>query len=136
MGKSRRSVKLKPKKDVAARDTQKMLEKMIAEYADENFELTQEALNETADVAVRIFSNATPTGPYSTGLTKRSWTVERKYPNTKYVHNTRTTQNGIPITNLMEYSPHHQAFVRDTIERSRNKLANDFIRRMKKKLKR
>lgn len=70
--------------------------------------------------------------PVDTGVTKDSWVKQMKYRNVKYINNTATDKDGVPIINILEYSKKGKPFVRRTVDESRSKIEEIIMSEMEK----
>lgn len=71
--------------------------------------------------------------PVDTGVTKHSWKKQMKYRNVKYINNTATNKQGIPIVNILEFSKNRgNPFVRKTLRASDNEIREIIINEIEK----
>lgn len=70
--------------------------------------------------------------PVDTGVTKDSWVKQMKYRNVKYINNTATDKDGVPIINILEHSKKGKPFVRRTVDESRSKIEEIIMSEMEK----
>lgn len=110
----------------------KEFDKIIGEFKEKNFKVTQEALTITAQKGAKILENQSPV---ATGRFKASWGVETKYANTKYIHNTALASNRIPLSNIIEYARNQKPFIYGTFNRYQADLMNEFIKNYTRLLK-
>jgi hypothetical protein len=67
--------------------------------------------------------------PINTGMTKSSWVKTIKYNNIKYINNTATNKQGVPIINLLEFSKSKgKPFVRKIVNNSKEEIENIIIK--------
>lgn len=125
-----------PQAIIKPEDLEREMTDLVNQFRQINFEITQEALEEVSQELAQILASATHTA--GTGQMKSSWRV-KPYKNVKYVHNVRGTKGidqGIPLTNLAEYSRRGpQPFIKKTWERHRQTITRRFVQLMEQKLK-
>jgi hypothetical protein len=107
------------------------IQKELKDYSNKVFIQNQNALDETEKV---LINNLKQNSPANTGLFKKSWKSKgRKYKNKRYVGNTKTVGNGIPLVNILEYSPTKgKPFVQKTFEASIPAMVSKFTETIKK----
>ncbi len=101
--------------------------------------ITQEvyaAVDRGLDKAARHMEHALEVAtPYDTHETQRSWEVNFKYRNVRYIYNTSTRpktpgdtitsgDGEIPIVNLLEFGRKGKPFVRKTVQENQNQVIN------------
>lgn len=119
-------------KNVNSKEFEDQFNKIITEFRKKNFKVTQEALEEVARDTSKVLQKRTPS---NTGITKKSWKVETKYANAKYIGNTHMARNGMPMTNIMEYAHgRRNAFMFRTLESLKYQMLRSFISKMRQKL--
>ena len=107
------------------------IEKTLKDYNNKVFIQNQTALDETEKV---LINNLKQNSPTDTGTFKKSWKSKgKKYKNKRYVGNTKTVGNGIPLSNILEYSPTKgKPFIKQTFEASIPAMANKYAETIKK----
>lgn len=112
-------------KKIEPKQLDKFLSEILSDYLHESFENRQKALQAGAEVFKYAIENATPK---DTGDMSRSWVINTKYKDRRYVGNTKTVSCGnksnIPLSNILEYkegSPHY-GFIRKTFEANESKI--------------
>lgn len=93
----------------------------LKEIADETYAKIDAGLDKAMDYMRDKLSGATPE---DSGLTRESWEGEGKYKNIRYINNTRTNENGIPVVNLLEYGRKGKPFVRKTVDAETENIIN------------
>ena len=107
------------------------IQKTLKDYNDKIFIQNQTALDETEKV---LINNLRQNSPTDTGTFKKSWKSKgKKYKNKRYVGNTKTVGNGIPLINILEYSPTKgKPFIKKTFAESIPAMASKYIETIKK----
>lgn len=123
-----------------------VLDEMLAEFQQEQFDVRQEAVQAGADVLKAALEDETPK---DTGEMAQSWEIETAYPDHRYVGNTKTAKGavhckkkdgaqgeaheGVPLSNVLEYAENspHQGFIRRTFDRNEDKISEAMINKMK-----
>lgn len=106
-------------KKINATEFELAFEEILKEYEDILTEATDEGLDEAAEVYI---GNAQRLSPRRTGRYAANWAVyQKKYHLKRYVGNSTTSKEGIPLINLLEYStgkkrrPHVQKIFNESI---------------------
>lgn len=115
-------------------DITKEFDRIINEFRQENFELTQEVLAEVAQEVAKEMARQSPRGE-SPNPFRDHWLVETKYPNSKYVYNAKFTDNRIPLSNILQYTDPHRNFATKAWQRIESEAYNSFVKKMRKRLK-
>ena len=102
------------------------------EQVDENvWRSKEEALDKAAEYFLTQIEQASPVGMRETqnsGKVKESWERNQKeYSNVRYIYNTATTPQGIPVANLVEFSKNGKPFIRPCFEKNKEKIVNIII---------
>ena len=107
------------------------IQKELKDYGDKVFVTNQTALDETEKI---LLKNLKINSPSSTGLFKKSWRSKgKKYKNKRYVGNTKTVDGGIPLINILEYSPTKgKPFVANTFTASIPEMVNKYTETIKR----
>nr|WP_315022891.1 HK97 gp10 family phage protein [uncultured Aminipila sp.] len=104
---------------------------ILEEYADEVYQVTEEGLDDAANVLIKNLKVNTPEG--ETKKLRKSWKV-KKYKAARYVHNTKMVEgeNGeIPLINIVEYSPTKgKPFVKTTFNESVDEMAKAVVNKI------
>lgn len=110
------------------------LHEFLDQVADDVWESKEKALDEAADYFVQQVKLATPVSSTSStaGKLRESWERTEQYKNARYVYNTDTTQAGIPVANLVEFSKNGKPFIRPCFEKNKEKIVNIIIGGLKK----
>lgn len=108
-------------------DVDAALEKMLNDFLHASYEKRQEAVQAGAEVIKTALEQNAPT---DSGELKQSFAIKTKYPNHRYVGNTKTVsgkgadgrhREGIPLLNILEYRQGGTPFVRNTFEANEQK---------------
>lgn len=102
------------------------------EQVDENvWKSKEEALDKAAEYFLTQIEQASPVGMRETqnsGKVKESWERNQKeYSNVRYIYNTATTPQGIPVANLVEFSKNGKPFIRPCFEQNKAEIVNIII---------
>lgn len=102
------------------------------EQVDENvWKSKEEALDKAAEYFLTQIEQASPVGVRETqnsGKVKESWERNQKeYSNVRYIYNTATTPQGIPVANLVEFSKNGKPFIRPCFEQNKAEIVNIII---------
>ncbi len=100
------------------------IDEAIGEISEEVYAAVDRGLDKAARHMEQALEAATPV---ETGEVKRSWKVDFKYRNVRYINNTATRpktpgekitsgDGEIPIVNLLEFSKKGKPFVRRTVQ--------------------
>lgn len=97
----------------------------VSEVLQEIAEETYSKIDAGLDKAMNHMRNKlAAASPVDSGLTKESWEGEDKYKNIRYINNTRTNENGIPVVNLLEYGRKGKPFLRKTVDAETENIIN------------
>lgn len=114
---ARRSGSLKP----TLEGLSNAIDEAIGEVAEEVYAAVDRGL----DKAARHMEQALESeNPIDTGETRRSWEVDFKYKNVRYINNTSVNEQGIPIVNLLEFGKKGKPFVRKTVQAEQEQIIN------------
>ncbi|MCM1218001.1 MAG: HK97 gp10 family phage protein [Lachnospiraceae bacterium] len=118
-------------KTVDLKDIPAELEELLTEFLHANYDVRQKAVQAGAEVLVTALESATPR---DTGEMAQSWQIKSKYPDHRYVGNSRTAhgtvkrkrggktdaQSNVPLSNVLEYAQNskHQLFVKQTFDQT------------------
>lgn len=95
------------------------------------FKSKEEALDKAAEYFLNEVTMDSPVGlreTQNTGKLKESWEQnQKKYYNVRYIYNTATTPQGIPVANLVEFSKNGKPFIRPCFEKNKEKIINIII---------
>jgi len=108
------------------------LREYLTSVADDLIEAKEAGLDEAATFMKEKLEQATPIRTVNSVGTNKKWKVERKYRGVRYVFNTSTAKDGIPIVNLLEYSKNGKPFVRSTFAENENKVISIIKNRVEK----
>lgn len=102
-------------------DIGKEITAVLDEFKAEVFANREKALDKASDYLLEQVKQATPT---DTGETKNAWERTTKYKAVRYIGNSRMSENGIPVVNMLEYSKNGKPFVRVTFAKNKDKIIN------------
>ena len=117
-------------KTVDLQDIPAELDDLLTEYLHANYDTRQKAVQAGAEVLVNALEGATPR---DTGEMAQSWQIKEKYPDHRYVGNSRTAhgtvkrkrskggaQSNVPLSNVLEYAQNskHQLFIKQTFDQT------------------
>ena len=74
------------------------IDEAIGEVSEEVYAAVDAGLDKAARHMEQALEAATP---IDTGETRRSWEVDFKYKNVRYINNTSVNEQGVPIVNLL-----------------------------------
>lgn len=97
------------------------LKDILDEFTDELKEKKEIALDKASDYLLEKLEQASP---INTGKFKSSWLRTYKYKGVRYVGNSDTDKNNIPISNLLEFSKNGKPFIRKTFDANRMQIEN------------
>ena len=97
------------------------IDEAIGEVTDEVRAAVDRGLDRAALHMKGALESATP---IDDGETRRSWEVDFRYKNVRYINNTCVNEQGIPIVNLLEYGKKGHPFVRKTVESEEENIIN------------
>lgn len=105
------------------------LDELLTDFLHASYDVRQRAVQAGAEVLVKELESATPR---DTGEMAQSWQIKDKYPDHRYVGNTRTAhgtvkrkrggktdvQSNVPLSNVLEYAQNskHQLFIKQTFD--------------------
>lgn len=107
------------------------LENILNEFLHASFEARQEAVQKGAEIFKSAIECSTP---IDTGKMAKSWVIQDKYKDRRYVGNTRTANSvvhrktktvkkgeareNVPLSNVLEYAENspHKGFIRQTFD--------------------
>lgn len=106
------------------------IDEAIGEISEEVYAAVDRGLDKAARYMEQALEAATPV---ETGEVKRSWKVDFKYRNVRYINNTATRpktpgdsitsgDGNIPIVNLLEFGKKGKPFVRRTVQAEQAKV--------------
>ncbi len=115
------------------------LEGILTEFLHSSYDARQEAVQAGAEFFRDKVSSATPK---DTGKTAQSWAIKDKYPDHRYIGNTRVAsnavrrktkgdnkgaaRNGVPLVNILEFADNspHKDFVRRCFDGNESQIYN------------
>jgi len=108
------------------------IDEAIGEVAEEVYAAVDRGLDKAALHMKQALEAATP---IDDGETRRSWEVDFKYRNVRYINNTATRpktpgdkitsgDGNIPIVNLLEFGKKGKPFVRKTVQAEQEQIIN------------
>lgn len=97
------------------------IDEAIGEVTDEVRAAVDRGLDRAALHMKQALESATP---IDTGETRRSWEVDFKYKNVRYINNTSVNEQGVPIVNLLEFGKKGKPFVRKTVQAEQEQIIN------------
>ena len=108
------------------------IDEAIGEISEEVYAAVDRGLDKAARYMEQALEAATPV---ETGEVKRSWKVDFKYRNVRYINNTATRpktpgekitsgDGEIPIVNLLEFGKKGKPFVRRTVQAEQEQIIN------------
>ncbi len=118
-------------KNVELKDIPDALDELLTDFLHSTFDTRQKAVQAGAEVFVDAVAAATPK---DTGEMAQSWQIKTKYPDHRYVGNTRVAKGavhrktkgggkgeareGVPLSNVLEYSEKspHYGFIRQCFD--------------------
>ena len=122
-------------KTVDLKDIPAELDELLTDYLHANYDVRQQAIQEGAEVLVSALESATPR---DTGEMAQSWQIKSKYPDHRYVGNSRTAhgavkrkrggkadaQQHVPLSNVLEYAHNskHQLFIKQTFDETEPRI--------------
>ena len=101
---------------------------ILSEIADEVLESVEEGVDKGAKYLKQKLENATP---IDSGETRKCWEIGRKKADgqnieiakgVRYITNTAVNEQGIPITNLLEFGSKGKPFIRKTIAENQDEV--------------
>lgn len=104
------------------------LKPILDEYTETLQSVKEDALDKASDYLIDCLEAASPVG--KTQTLKRSWMKKTKYRGVRYIGNTAVSSTpnkygqGIPLTNLLEYSYKGNPFIRKTFESNKEKIVS------------
>lgn len=108
-------------------DFKKQMETILNECRRDLSVDVEKALTESSQVMVQAMQQASPTDDTHDGVhLKDCWAVKTKYPKVRYVGNTKLTQDGIPLTSILEYSVKGRPFIAATFEANKGAVLQQF----------
>lgn len=112
-----------------ATNLEQEFQKILKEYRDQMFEVTEEALNIVSLEMQKKFEQASPLGD-SVPHFKHSWDRKMHYKGVRYIGNTKRVPNesGIPLSNILEYKRNGKPFIKRTWDVNKNEMFNRFIK--------
>ena len=128
MAKQRYKGSLKP----TLHELSQAIDEAIGEVSREVYAAVDRGLDKAALHMKQALEAATP---IDDGETRRSWEVDFKYRNVRYINNTATRQKtpgdkitsgdgNIPIVNLLEFGKKGKPFVRKTVQAEQEQIIN------------
>ena len=85
-------------------------------------------LDAGAKVLIEALKNKSPV---ATGKFKKGWTQKKKYKGRRYVGNSVTTDDGIPLSNILEYGKDNKPFIKATFEENINNITAAYVNAVK-----
>ena len=107
--------------DIALQGFSQAISEALEEIAVETYQAVDAGLDKAMDYMQDKLAAASPV---DSGLTRESWESEDKYKNVRYINNTRTNENGIPVVNLLEYGRKGKPFLHKSVEAEQENIIN------------
>lgn len=117
---------------------EKEFEKIINDYKKKLGADIEECLTDAGNLLIIELSNASPVGLLENPIDphfKDCWAMKTKYKGVRYVGNTKKVHDGIPLSNLIEFSRKGHPFIQRTFELNKDRIYKDFIEKLGGKLK-
>lgn len=113
------------------------LDALLAEFTGASYEVRQKAVQKGAEVFKSAVESVTPR---DTGQMAQSWQIRDKYPDHRYVGNTRVAtgvvhrktkgggkgeaREGVPLSNVLEYAENspHNGFIRQCFDSTESQI--------------
>lgn len=111
----------------SSNNIQEQFQEIIKQYSQHLDSEIQTALTSAGEVLIDKLRINTPVGEKSSGEhMKNCWSMKKQYHNVRYVGNTKTVHDGIPLINLLEYGSKGHPFVINTFNINKDLIFNTF----------
>lgn len=125
--------------EINIQDISKAIDDILTEYLHSSFDVRQKAVQAGAEKFKEKIETVTPR---DTGEMARSWKIKTKYPDVRYVGNTRVAtgkvrrkskggkkgeaRSGVPLSNVLEYSEKspYKGFIRNCFDSCEQEIFN------------
>lgn len=96
----------------------------------------EDALTESASLMKEKLVAASPYDAESDSLPhyRDCWQQENKYRGVRYVGNTKTVHDNIPLSNLIEYGTKGHPFIARTFDANSDEIFRRFVHKMEEKI--
>ncbi len=116
-------------------DLEKQFKDIMDDYKKDLRKGIEDALTDAGNSLIRVLSEASPVGVYENPSTeqhfKDCWRMKTKYTGVRYIGNTKTVHDGIPLSQLIEFGSKGHPFIERTFELNKDKIYSDFVNKIK-----